>query len=656
MAVTFLTNEDKALIDQDIASLSKEKANHTEFSASGINAVVYATEGSDLALSAEMIATQSGVGNPAPDNVQPIEAFEVLTFTRNEDGAEITVDLGEAVYGGTLDMKTGVLAITRGVMVVRGDETRLSINSDQSNDATILAQIRISQKTDVEQRKLDICDRLPHAIVASGYEYATAQSKYEFPCFSFHVNSGYSDYLYMRLDRTWLAGGTLEDVRAWIAENPITVTYGLVEPRTVQLDPQTMKALDGKNTIETNANSLTVKGIDKPMGRTVMEQLTAAKKIDMVLPELALFGDVSGMNKDNEVALDYAYKDRTGTLTCKWQGSSSLSYDKKNYTIKFDEAFEVVEGWGAQKKYCLKANWIDASHARNVVSAKLWGQVVASRTPANDFLAACPNYGAVDGFPVIVTLNGEFIGLYCWNIPKDAWMYGMGSGEKEAILCANMHVAATRFKAEAVCDGSDFELEYVTDENNAGWVVESVNRMINACINSDGTDLDSTVSQYLDLNSIMDSMIFTALGRGHDNTDKNYTLYCKDGVQWGMGQYDLDCLFGIMWDGKSFMGANEWNLSLDWWSIHNRAAELIYKHKRAELKARYTELRKGVLSDDNVINAFANFIGAIPANVYAAEQERWPGIPNTSANNLHQITSWFVRRAAYIDKEVNGWT
>jgi hypothetical protein len=84
--------------------------------------------------------------------------------------------------------------------------------------------------------------------------------------------------------------------------------------------------------------------------------------------------------------------------------------------------------------------------------------------------------------------------------------------------------------------------------------------------------------------------------------------------------------------------------------------ELVYKYKRAELKARYLELRNGALSDDNVVTTFTNFIGLIPANVFRAEQDKWPLIPNSSTNNLQQIVSWYSRRAAYIDNEVSKWT
>ena len=59
-------------------------------------------------------------------------------------------------------------------------------------------------------------------------------------------------------------------------------------------------------------------------------------------------------------------------ITIKCQGTSSMKYPKKNFTIKLfsDEArSEKLKkdfyGWGEQNKFCLKANWIDISHSRN---------------------------------------------------------------------------------------------------------------------------------------------------------------------------------------------------------------------------------------------------------------------------------------------------
>lgn len=388
------------------------------------------------------------------------------------------------------------------------------------------------------------------------------------------------------------------------------------------------------------------------------EAYSAATEFDYArygLPVVNLSGDTTGMNKDNAVTLDYKYNTMSGTCTIKWQGSSSLAYPKKNYTIKFDTAFEAVSGWGEQKKYCLKANYIDFSHARNLVCAKLWGKIVKSRANANERLNALPNGGAVDGFPVVVVINGKYMGLYTFNIPKDGWMYGMGDGEKEAILCADAHSASNNFKAEATLNG-DFDVEYVPDENDTEWVKTSLNTLINACINSDGADLDTTIAQYLDWDSAIDYYIFVALLRGDDMTGKNYLLHTYDGVKWAFGGYDMDSTFGLYWDGTKFLTASRKTdgSSLINYATSHRLMQLIKTYKKEELKARYEELRNGAMSEEGVILEFANFIGKIPKAVYDEECRTWTKLNLTSTNNLAQIQDWYRRRSAEIDAEINA--
>lgn len=374
------------------------------------------------------------------------------------------------------------------------------------------------------------------------------------------------------------------------------------------------------------------------------------------LPVLYLSGDTSAMTKDDAVNLSYEYGGLTGTASVKWQGSSSLTYPKKNFTVKFDQAFEAVEGWGAQKKYCMKANYVDFSHSRNIVAAKLWGQIVASRNPTNEALAACPNYGAIDGFPIIIAINDEFAGVYTFNIPKDGWMLNMGSGTNEAILCADLNSDADNFKAEAVVGGNytDFELEYVSDENNTDWVQTSLNNLINACIASDGTDLDTTIAAMLDWDSAIDYTIFCALIDHRDGVGKNYLLHTWDGVKWYFDAYDMDSIFGNKFDGKSFFAAQSGGTTFGFLKGRHRVAELIMTYKLDELKERYKELRAGVLSEDNVATMFINFAGQIPIAALNEDNLIWPTVPSTNVNNVHQIIDWYRLRVQKIDAEIDA--
>lgn len=375
------------------------------------------------------------------------------------------------------------------------------------------------------------------------------------------------------------------------------------------------------------------------------------------LPVLYLTGDTTGMTKDDAVDLAYVYGDMSGTASVKWQGSSSVELGKKygkfNYTIKFDQKFEAKEGWGEQKKYCLKANWMDASHARNLLGAQMWGKMCASRSVINTDLQACPNWGAVDGFPIVISLNGKFLGLYTFNIPKDGWMLNMPheGATHEAILCAEKGDAC-QFLAPATLDG-DFEIEYVTDENDTAWVKESLNRLINACINSDGSDIDTVIAQYLDIDSAIDYMIRVCVAGNPDNIKRNYLLSTTDGVKWTFTAYDMDTDFGIGWAGEGFLSAWDYPSFYDYGRLH-RLMYLLYTYKADAVKARYKELRQGVLSEVQMQKMVLDFASKIPLYVRNAEANRWPLVPNSGANTVYQIIDYLRLRLPKWDAEVEA--
>ena len=364
------------------------------------------------------------------------------------------------------------------------------------------------------------------------------------------------------------------------------------------------------------------------------------------IPVLLLEGDTTAMDKDNAVTLTYYYGDRTGTLTCKWQGSSSIYYPKKNYTIVFDNAFEAKAGWGAQKKYCLKANYIDHSHARNICSCKLWGQIVKSRANVPYELAGLTNGGAIDGFPVWVKINGEDMGLYTFNIPKDGWMFG----NPKAIVCAdNRDGGATGFYKLATLDG-DFKLEYVEDENNTDWVLPSLNRAIQAVLDVNKTEMETCI----DIPSAIDYYIHTVDESADDCSNKNYLLVTFDGVKWYMSAYDRDSTYGLHWAGTSIKSPLL-EMTYEHYASGNALMWRLYTLYKSQLKARAIELRESVKSEANVMTVFTNFTASIHSQLFDKEARRWTYLPSTSASNLTQILNWYRLRRQFIDKEIASW-
>ena len=151
------------------------------------------------------------------------------------------------------------------------------------------------------------------------------------------------------------------------------------------------------------------------------------------LPRVDIEGDISNMQTKADVRkmkIKYSSDEVNfeSYIEIKLQGSTSLSFEKKNYTIKLykDSEYkeknkvEVNKDWGKQSKYCLKANWVDdVTQARNIVSARIAAKVQAKY----NVFTNTPHNGTIDGFPIEIYNNDNFLGIYTWNIPKDDWLW-----------------------------------------------------------------------------------------------------------------------------------------------------------------------------------------------------------------------------------------
>lgn len=378
------------------------------------------------------------------------------------------------------------------------------------------------------------------------------------------------------------------------------------------------------------------------------------------LPIWYMWGDTTGEDKDHEVTLTYQFGEHSGTLKRKWQGSGSVDLGKDlgaiigdelngkfNYTIKLDNAIEAKEGWGLQKKYCLKANVADFSHARNLIATRLWGQARANSASPSPMLYKCPNWGAVDGFPVLLVVNDEYRGLYTMNIPKDGWMLNMPheGATREAIVCAE--VGANFNGTVTIGNAKKYEIEYVTDENDAGWVQESLQALWDAVKNSNGGE----VKARLDIESAIDYLLMVAKCSGGDALARNYILHTTDGIKWAFTVYDADTWFGINWGGVGHLADDGLPTVYDC-AEANALMMYLVKFFPDDVVARYNALRETVLSAKNIAEMVLDFEAQIPKAVFDAEVVRWPGISTTATNNAAQIIDHIRAREPIIDEEV----
>lgn len=305
----------------------------------------------------------------------------------------------------------------------------------------------------------------------------------------------------------------------------------------------------------------------------------------------------------------------TRDITIRPQGTSSMAYDKKNFTIVLDEGVELQRRWGSQREYCLKANYIDPTHAANVVSARLAGEVYRS----HQLLEDAPNNGAIDGFPVWVILNGEDAGLYTWNIPKADWMFAMDeANENHIVMCAEAWSYPCMFLEKDFEIGSDwsFEVGAETPEN-----IRKFKRLTTFIATSSDEYFKAHFSEYLNLDACLDYYCFTMVAYGMDNLAKNMLLATYDGEVWMPVLYDLDTTWGIDWDGKRVALLDSSRDAL--LQGCGNLAQKLFRNFPEELQARYCELRSGILSNEHIREQFEAFTGAIPQGCYDMDHRMW---------------------------------
>ena len=328
--------------------------------------------------------------------------------------------------------------------------------------------------------------------------------------------------------------------------------------------------------------------------------------------------------------------------TLKLQGSSSLEYPKKNYTIKFynDEScidkFKVDFGWGKENKYVLKANWIDKTHSRNIVTARL----AAQTQEKYNLFQTSPNNGLIDGFPVELYINNEFHGLYTLNIPKDEWLYALDKNNPNHIMMVGeIYSQATMFQSLSVY-GWNNELE-----DNSPNVQQKMLRLTNFIVNSTDKEFKENIHQYLSLDATLNYYILCHVFNIADNYAKNLIFVTYDGKIWYPTLYDLDTSFGTQYHGMGLFDPN-YNLPMN----NNKLFERLSILYKKEIEQRYMELRKTVLSEKNIVNEIDKFYLQIDPNLLIKEQEKWGLIPGYDTN---QMKDYIHNRLIYMDKVMN---
>ena len=353
------------------------------------------------------------------------------------------------------------------------------------------------------------------------------------------------------------------------------------------------------------------------------------------LPKLYFEGDLDKLNKKSDaqkIKISYISNDINfdGYASIKLQGASSLNFKKKNYNIKFYEdkylnnELNIDFGWGSQYKYCLKANWIDKTHSRNIVTANIFADIQKEFNLFND----SPNNGMIDGFPIEIYLNNFFLGIYTLNIPKDEWLFNMDNNNpNNLIFSANTWEKTVSFYDKA--NYIDWEIE-VGEQNKEN--LDKLNRLIDFVMYSSDEDFKKDINDYFNLDSLLNYYIMVETSHLIDNTSKNLLLVTYDGNIWYTSLYDLDTSWGTYWNGIDLVNYSETNILLE-----NNLWKRVKDNFTDKLVERYFYLRGSILTKGNIMNEFYSFYNLIPEDAFNNELKKWGFIPGYELKQIEEF-------------------
>ena len=408
------------------------------------------------------------------------------------------------------------------------------------------------------------------------------------------------------------------------------------------------------------------------------------------IPQLYICSTSSAFNYSSApVAFRFVRPSGTvkGYLNFDVQGDTSREYTKKNLKLKlFKDSkgkeklkIKALSSWPKTNKYNLKANWIDATQARNIVNARLIKDAVAmtplEKPAQTGSILSTEGLGQVDGFPIEVYFYDGYHGLYTMNTKKEEETFNMDNKNPADEVLSNELSAEDFTNSKYTVDGKNWVSEI--HDQPSETLKTNLKKFQDFVNTATDEDFKAHIQDYIDVKSVMTHILFGQLAHVYDYDTKSQLLATwNDGAYWYLIPYDLDSTWGLYWDGRTV------NLDDDAFSLTkaisdpskatkiindgNKLHERIFKLFKPEFKAQGQKLRATVWSTPNLISKFKAFIDGVPELAYKKDEKFWSdqpgkvwwgtdethytGIPSLGITSFTQLQQAIIKRGQEFDQ------
>ena len=313
---------------------------------------------------------------------------------------------------------------------------------------------------------------------------------------------------------------------------------------------------------------------------------------------------------------------------------------------------------------------MDSAHYRNTGNATYINDNLYSGTlnPAQQLDANVRN--TIDGFPINLYINGEYIGVFNFNNDKsNKKVFGLTKSFPQCIsyeVSANSNTTAGAFNKWTSATGltekqyyyNDFELRYSSrsqDADEDNWDITPLKTLVDWVSDADETEFRTNLDQHFNRRYLIDYYIFTMTAGLIDNFGKNMMLTTWDSQIFYPQFYDCDSCLSLnnsgyrRYDPYIEVTPDVFNTSDS--KLWTKLTQYLWD----EIVVRYRELRQSTLTYDRLMEYYyGHQISKIPERLYNTDMNT-KYLNHTEylfmlhGNDLEHLKSWLSKRISFLD-------
>jgi hypothetical protein len=457
------------------------------------------------------------------------------------------------------------------------------------------------------------------------------------------------------------------------------------------------------------------------------------------LSKLGLSGAIEGKNYNIPAVIEFwgmqgNYFKKNAYLS--GQGSSSMKYIKKNIAIDlFDseiggESFSVKFGeWVPQDSFHLKAYYTDPFRGIGVIGYSIYDDIVKTRGLEKDYVwkrallntdiitPTNPNVNGKkevllytesgarcfpDGFPCMVFQNGEFWGLYSFQLKKHRSNYCLNkktaehihldgnisetslfnaNGDSSLIQWKNINKVGFEIRnpkplylmdgsvydadinsGELIDETSEFydESKHKTCAKVKKYIIDFSKTLATIKAAEDvylGNKTDEnlkaikdTLETYFDSENLIDYLITCDVLRNTDGFADNWQWVTYNGVKWYVCLYDIDNILGNQWEPVQTISPPLYGKHITQILTNTSMMKYITTYYTSELEERYAYLRKnGIIDAERIITKIRDWMLRFGGQyAYELEANKWTDFVKN--DNIFRVHKWIITEINNLDK------